>query len=448
MKHPNVHFSEQTIANQTLPFNLLELPAELRIEILEYVLADGYGSINKILDRYVQQLMRSGTGIVLAQFDNIKLHTPPILLANKQIYRNARMILDRKPLVINHGLLLFKLTQFISAPTLRNIQHIILSDSGHDPLDANLPRSFIGHLHLNMAMANWLSAPGHRLLSLKLDYCSPTLQKHVEECWIGQPQCDIRVWLEQIVNSWREVRTLNHLKINGWMPETMQKELQNSLTSAYCPLLFLSHDVRRHIYHACIDLDSVSRTINAYNNPNLKVDKETSITCAAPSVLFLSRRLTPEITSYLANEPLIIDLIFPPRPTTTLRDLTMYISPFLLRKIQHIRIILRHRAWLSMLGNLSEILAGKHALLSFHLHFVDDRMKSRKTVSLDGKLEVALTPLHKIYGVKHVSFGGDLANAGLCDALFLNNLQSIMTSKSGHAYIAGDVTRSRKRKRT
>jgi len=110
------------------PISLLDLPRELR-DLIYSDCGDWSGvsqQLSRTMAKWTDRTKEPSCG---------KLETPIILLLNKQITKEALLILHKKPLVLNfpedntmqEQLIIPNMLNFIKGPTLRNIQHLGLN---------------------------------------------------------------------------------------------------------------------------------------------------------------------------------------------------------------------------------------------------------------------------------------------------------------------------------
>ncbi|PNS17644.1 hypothetical protein CAC42_3039 [Sphaceloma murrayae] len=390
-------------------FRFLGLPLELRIIIYEIVFGVGYASVNNFIAAYVALIKAGSHNPRTDSPPSVPRTHPTILVVCKQVYEEAIGVLRQQTVHFHHGILDLSLRQLLTFDTLRNIRHLTITLSGHDILDKAIPNSFVGHRRLVNSLVDVLIRPGHKLQSLELHFDSVGLKWHLEHCWTANNGCDMRRWLESIYGSWKLLRNIPSVKIHGWLPENMKADLIRVMQSNYSPIDRLPIAVRARIFDYAASLSSVSRAINAGNSP-----QHTTPALGVPNILLINHRISREAVDLVRDKPLVLDFVNPPRGR---RDyLHLYITNGTLRSIPHIKIHIRHRAWLPILHTICAALTSGHSVKTFELTFTDDTSlpASRRSAGLvkvypDWRLEWYLSPLKTVRGVDKVFFGGDLA---------------------------------------
>ena len=390
----------------TFPFLLL--PAELRALIYDYVLYDAYGSV----DRYMEWYMGDIDAGILAKFDYPPvpaLVTPSILLLNRQIYWESLHTLRRQPLVLKHGALGFPMSSLISEQTVRNIQHIIMTDSGHNPLTKRYPKSFEGFRDLTKFLAHALRLPDHRLKKLELRLTNKECGWHVTHCWDMPPAprgCDMRKWIEAMYLLWKNVREINTVVIDGWFPKDLATDLTRLMQSPYNPLARLPTEVRQKIYFLAADWNDAGTQLLKYQ----KYQTNTPPALSTPNMLLLERRTTWEFQQFMLRDtPLVIDCPDNPRPEHM--SPFDYIGPQTLQQVKHFRLALRHWTWCYMIARVAEVLHAAHSLESFHLHFEDARLLDPWPEGVyvpTQELAAFFLPLIQLRGIREVRVTGVL----------------------------------------
>ncbi|KAF2225963.1 hypothetical protein BDZ85DRAFT_317080 [Elsinoe ampelina] len=393
-------------------FNFTGLPTEIRFLVYKLVFANAYGGVNSILEHFIDRILLAPMHSIVAQPTPNRV-TPSVLLVCRQLYQEASSVLRRQAFYLQHGLLDFELRHLIRWTTLRNLRRIVITDVGHDILDPKLRISFAGHRRVFIALAGFLSNPGHRLEYLEINFTHKGLKKHFDDCYYTTGQCDMRRWVNTVYSCLARIHGVREVKITGYIHDHMKTRLIESMQADHSPFYRLPLDIRKRIFSfASRSLDTISAAMNEANtNVGFHLPR-----LSTPNLLLIDRRTTGLYLATLRATPLIIDLDNYPRHGTC--DLNQFITDATLRAITNIHLILRHRQWLFILSQLSQTLYRGHSLHTLTLTFHDNRSlpcgRSSTGFPLfypDPTLHALLLPLGMIRGVGEVVFQGDLAYA-------------------------------------
>lgn len=395
-------------------FHFLTLPAELRNAIYRLVLDQfDYKTVPRYFHNWIEYLLLLGprkdtTPEEAYRMPPVTLGTPAILLVCKSIYREASGILRSTPLEIAHSLYSLHLSDVMPERTLRNLTHIVLSDVGHDVIRDRSPHAFKGFRRIADGLADMLHRPGHAVNKVEIILHDITTASHIRNCWANPGRCDIHKWTMGIYNSLKCIRGIRDVKIEGWLPGHLREDLLRLMPSKANPILALPYHLRKKIYTLAADLNHISNWIDlCHNHPTFRIPARPTKT--TPTMLLVDRVTSAEAVCAMKHNPLVIRCTEAPR--FGYERLSHYFNLTMVRRIHHLRLVVKHRYWLTEFVPLFHYMGETHRLHSFHLDFVDCCQEAEKR--LVGQYPTFrivrdLEPLYRLRRISRVRITGSL----------------------------------------
>ena len=402
-------------------FPLLALPAELRLMIYSFCLT--FAGVDKWFDKFWAKLRDSSRPSKVAA-PLVYKRTPEILLVCKQVYHEARDVLQKKGISFHHGLLdIDGLHNLMNVNILTNISCITVTASGHEIIPKAkglVGPSWRGHLDLIVEISDVLAA-GHRLKTFTLDLTDASIDRHVHDCWNRPIRCDFRDQLTAALENLRKIRSVGTVTLIG-LPAALIPDLKARMESSPPSLLSLPGELRNLIYFFAADTSDIStqltRTMRAWVAANPTNTREKKVpppypARTTPTVLLINKQIHAEAKSILYAKPLVLDLPNDKslqQSNETLNALR-FISPRTLAQVQHLAVRVESWEWVWALDRMLPHLGRVQALKSFQFVFVDGLKSTfmrQCTVYPDRTLHESLKNLGQLRGLGHVQFGGDL----------------------------------------
>nr|POF14106.1 hypothetical protein CFP56_03130 [Quercus suber] len=410
-------------------FMFLNLPFELRLMIYEYCV--DVSGIQKILSRYYHVFKDAN--------DAASMRTPIIFKLNRQIYIESSMLLTKRSLTFDHGLLdLAFLNDFIRAPVLRTLASITITDAGHDLFRGtkNPANSWYGYMELIEQLGRVFIPAGHRLKTFSLHFASAEFKQHVTVCWDASFVCGYRDTLKKALAILGRVRNVASVSLEGF-PEPLAMNLRNMMQRSSLTFFCLPPKIRNKIYRYAADLSDVSAVLNRTLVASPAPGCFTFPALSTPTVLLLNRQITLEALSQvrrLAIEPSMSEMARLKESPSILN----FITVGTLQRVQELYLSIQSWECIDILSSLLPILTRRHSLKKLYLSFKESHSVNFLATNFrypDTFLQNYLLPLTKIRGLESVEF----SNSGSLPLCYTHPLRQIMLSKP----VAGETVHLR-----
>ncbi|SMQ47997.1 unnamed protein product [Zymoseptoria tritici ST99CH_3D7] len=395
-------------------FEFLELPGEIRNAIYRIVLAVGFESIQNFFDKQYARISVASESDRAIGKDILKRSAPSIFLLNKQIYREARGLLDENSVVFHHGILsVGKLYRVIAPTVLRTVQNIEITDHGHPIVEKIILRqSWNGYTRLIKQLAAVLSKGNHNLKTLTINFTDPAMVQHMTTCVHAIYHCGFRDQMRDALDHLRRVRGVGNVVFKGLNPE-QSAELKAVMETPPKTFYDLPRELRDTIYDMSLDWSTISTSINrVVPNKSMLFPAITYPKRTTPTILLLSKTTTSEALSVLHKKPLT--LTFPaahdlPNPSF-LPVFNNFISSTLLSNVRKLHITVESWEWLASLnaGFLSTLTKLEVFKLKVTDEMKDLMLKSPVDGYPDKQMHKYLKELETLQGLKEVEITGDI----------------------------------------
>lgn len=431
-------------------FPFAELPAELRN--LVYVYALGDLSLADFFDNYYKRLLvarekpkpwvyhNRSAGRLLAP-PNKK--TPNVFLINKTILNEASSLFfnSREGLNFNHGMLDFaRINEFISPKVLQHVTAINITDAGHNEIiqlhkpgvTQALPCSWNGYIRLLTEMGAGLSASGHRLKVLTIDFSrDKRLGEHMNECWDAAHTCGFRDQMRDALDNFRGVRGVECVTLLGINP-VHAKVLKKRMESKPIQFSDLPKEARKLIYKYSLGWEDISGTVmRAVTDwPDKRKKRFPYPVLTTPTVLLLNKEYSAEAQAVLDQSKKVLRFDLPADHSISkhadMPKLSRFIGRATLKSVQTIKINMESREWSMSMDRdfISALRSRDSKLQKFKLTFRDALKFFQYPMYPDVDIHSHLKRLTTIRGLEKADFSGDLP---IC---YTDPLGAIMASRN------------------
>ncbi|KAK7541140.1 uncharacterized protein J3D65DRAFT_665867 [Phyllosticta citribraziliensis] len=362
-------------------FPFLLLPAELRNVVYELAL-DFEGvvrTVNKHYEAHVQDV---------GYMHWKDLSTPGILMANKQISREALYVLHRQTLTIPHSTTPnTHITDIACRALLQNVRKVNITRDlrhGENHIWCDLLEFF---QIIRSAVEVWNE--DHHLQELTIDLNAAGVMSHLNTC----PQSGRCYFLDEIKMLMETIQTLRGIKkvtIGGFLALHAHHALDlMKLPPAY--LLKIPEQVRQRILGFVLDWNDADRALvranRAVGAPGSERLSRMEPPITTPSIVLTNQQLSKEADMFLKVKPLTISAP-PPRSTAPGTKIDNFITKTTLQQVRHLRLNIHSHGsrntlqdWKYLFSELAEYLKVRHSLHTLHINIMDGewvRAASRK----------------------------------------------------------------------
>lgn len=409
-------------------FPFQKLPPEIRNMI--YELALDFDSLHGYFRLYIEKMNEAHRAEVHPDKispPHVHVHTPGILLVNREISHEARSVLYRKPLVFSNGLIKAHLSDIMSEELITRVTHLRIDDAGGDLLEKKFRGApFLGYLNLFKELSGLLKGP-HSLKSLEIEIQNADFAWHLTHC-LNNPRhyyCGMNGFVNKGKTFLRRIHGIQNVTLKGVFTQSIINDVISELQAPASPFLRLPGELRNQIYDGLLNWNEASNRFNKRIQAQitLNADRLMPPQKRTPSILLLNRQITSEARAILHKKPIVIDFKIDPQrlvlKNKKLPSLFNFFSRGVFQTAPRVVLKMNHSAYAAVIPELAKAWEEKHNLRRFKLHFIDDL----KNTFLNGgsfypdeNMSRKVSSLAKVRGVRSASITGSLWG-GYCVAL-------------------------------
>ncbi|OJD34331.1 coiled-coil domain-containing protein mtmr15 [Diplodia corticola] len=406
----NVATRSMTLRKRT-QFPFLQLPAELRNQIYEYML--DFKGVAGLLTNHYKAHVHDNTSI---EWPNRDVH--PLLLVNKQMTREAVYILHRKTLWLPHSTTPNSLiTDVASVRLLENLRKVdITRDDSFGEMHTWC--DFLEFFRLiRSAVSVWTKS--HKLQELTIAMQGAQVVTHLATC-PAQGHCYFLDEIEKMMSSLEELRGIKTVNFGGFLEEYATEAKKWMQTPPVYLLKTLDDNLRKRIFHYLVDInDANDALVKASNtavkswNPPATMDA-IAPSMTSPSLLRVNRKINEEVLEAMYDKTFTISAP-PPHHAHTCTSVTKFIGPNVLQNVRHLALDIDSRGlasvaadWRILIKELAEKLkaTSERKLQTLHINIKDaawikEQIKAERKESSTGR--VSKEKETDFYGLKALS---------------------------------------------